>query len=394
MTPPMPSRRYRSLDGLRGVAALIVVFFHTLETIRPSLIAISGDHPLDPWTPYGLLMSTPLAILVAGSQSVAIFFVLSGFVLAMPIVSMKHFDWIDYYPRRLVRLYLPAIASLLLSVVLILAIPRHANVAVPGSWLVVWNALTVDPAQVLNEATLMNIVSSYNGPLWSLMFEVTFSLLLPAFIVIGILTARRWLFAVAATFLVIFVGRIGSNLGFYWLPPFFLGTLLALRLDVVISVAARVNRTRWSVLVWGATLVFACALIIAGALLPPGFFAGHLRGAAGSTLVILGAVLLVITAIASRGVARVLELRPIQWLGRISFSLYLVHVPILVSLAFLIGPSHWRLIAVVGIPLALLVGWLFSQFVELPSHRLSRRVGAAASRVGERFRAARSEPSG
>jgi peptidoglycan/LPS O-acetylase OafA/YrhL len=65
----------------------------------------------------------------------------------------------------------------------------------------------------------------------------------------------------------------------------------------------------------------------------------------------------------------------VQWLGRISFSLYLTHDPIVVAVNTLlpIGMAWWT--PVIAIPLALVVAVLFFRFVEAPAHRLAKQVG-------------------
>jgi peptidoglycan/LPS O-acetylase OafA/YrhL len=65
----------------------------------------------------------------------------------------------------------------------------------------------------------------------------------------------------------------------------------------------------------------------------------------------------------------------LQWLGKRSFSLYLVHFPIVVGTAFLLE-SHSRFAFVIAIPLALVVADLFFRLVEGPSHRLSQAAKA------------------
>src|SRR6185312_1226739 len=100
--------RVRSLDGLRGLAALIVVEHHALLATVPWLAGPYGPGPLPTrgsldW----LLVYTPLHIFWAGQEFVVVFFVLSGFVLSLPIARGGRLRIASYYPARLIRLYLP-----------------------------------------------------------------------------------------------------------------------------------------------------------------------------------------------------------------------------------------------------------------------------------------------
>jgi peptidoglycan/LPS O-acetylase OafA/YrhL len=380
MSQPTTARtsRFRSLDGLRGAAAMIVVVYHLFEIARPYLIASSGSAPLDGFTPYNWWMTTPASILVAGPQAVYVFFVLSGLVLTLPVIQNPNFDWISYYPRRIVRLYLPALASLVSAVLLIVIIPRVENHEPGGSW-ILGTALTVDPAQILREATLTTISPLYNGPLWSLYLEVAFSLLLPAFVAFAVLTRRWWWAAAIVALASVYFGSEANDYGFKLLPLFLLGAMMAVKVDELRSLASRINETRLRGVVWSALLLLGLAMQIPAVFVPPLFTIAH--GWTYITLAsVVGAVLIVFVSFGSPVAIAVLESPVFAWLGKISFSLYLVHVPVLVGIAFLGGGNHWGLVGLIGIPMSLLGGWLFYLVIERPSHVFSLWIGNKAKR--------------
>jgi peptidoglycan/LPS O-acetylase OafA/YrhL len=93
-----------------------------------------------------------------------------------------------------------------------------------------------------------------------------------------------------------------------------------------------------------------------------------------------------------RPVRSALDARPTQWLGRVSFSLYLVHMPILATLTFVLGDDRWWLVAILTLPLALLAAWGFNRIVERPSHRLARAITGAVSARLEAHRGHRVPP--
>jgi peptidoglycan/LPS O-acetylase OafA/YrhL len=82
-----------------------------------------------------------------------------------------------------------------------------------------------------------------------------------------------------------------------------------------------------------------------------------------------------------RSIETALDRRAVQWLGRVSFSLYLVHEPIVVSVALLLPPQLAWAVPLISVPIALVVGFLFSKWVERPGHALAKAVGA---RIGLR----------
>lgn len=110
-----------------------------------------------------------------------------------------------------------------------------------------------------------------------------------------------------------------------------------------------------------------------------------LTEAAGSAATIVGAVLAVFLAMHWPGARDLLDRRITQWLGRRSFSLYLIHGPVLVSLAFLL-PAALAPIVVLGLGpwLALVVAAVFYRLVEAPAHRASQAVGRRVAPAARR----------
>ncbi len=69
-----------------------------------------------------------------------------------------------------------------------------------------------------------------------------------------------------------------------------------------------------------------------------------------------------------------------QWLGLRSFSLYLVHLPLVsVTVLLLGGTAPLWAVLLIAVPAALLTTAVFYRVVELPSHRLARRAAARLS---------------
>ena len=98
------------------------------------------------------------------------------------------------------------------------------------------------------------------------------------------------------------------------------------------------------------------------------------------SLVGVGSSGIILSAIGFGPFRSFLNARVSQFLGRISFSLYLIHVPILATLAYALGDAQWWLVGIIGLPLSLAAATVFHRYVELPSQRLAHRVGARAAR--------------
>ncbi|MET0975864.1 MAG: hypothetical protein ABWX82_09370, partial [Leifsonia sp.] len=73
--------------------------------------------------------------------------------------------------------------------------------------------------------------------------------------------------------------------------------------------------------------------------------------------------------------------RVFAFLGAISFSLYLVHVPVLIFASYALRALPQPVVLLVAVPCAFGIAIAFHRFVERPSHVWSRAVGDWASRV-------------
>lgn len=369
------STRVHSLDGLRGLAALIVVVHHAMLTF-PALAApyLSGQNSSEPWVQW--LAYTPLHAFWEGQSAVYVFFVLSGLVLTLPVLARgKDYSWVAYYPQRLIRLYVPVWAAVLVGVLWLLVVPRTAEMA--SLWLE-RRAVAPEVWRILRDVTLLAGPGGVVSPLWSLRWEIIFSLLLPLFVFVGVKLMRfRWVTLVACIALITVGGATGIE-PLLFLPMFMLGVVVATVLPDVVR--SGINLPRWAAL---ALTVAAPVLLITPWLARPlglDVVTGVLEGAAA-----VGALVAVYAAITVPYVRRFLSTRVMQWFGLISFSLYLVHEPIIISSAFLFGDEMLLPAALVGIAVSVPVAWIFYRVIEVPSHKLARRVGdMARTRMGRR----------
>jgi peptidoglycan/LPS O-acetylase OafA/YrhL len=348
---------------MRGIAAVVVVLFHTSLVAQPSLeTSKTGDV-------WWWIADSPLKLATAGAEAVLIFFVLSGLVVAIPAFRTG-FSWLKYYPSRIIRLYVPSIAALAFGALLIILVPRAASAVTKGFWAYDTNARSVPPLTLLADFSLFKAGNGVDNVLWSLRWEVIFSLLLPLFVFLAVKVRRFWIVAIALCLAVTATGT-GAHLDpRLYLPVFFIGTLMALHLTEIQDWSRQRSRGFWiSALV--ASLLFLIGSHTLSFLFPTASIVGHILTA----LVATGASGLILCAIGFSAVRNTLNRRVPQFLGRISFSLYLVHVPILATLAYFLGDQLWWIVAVVGIPLSVGVAVLFLKFIEGPSQKLARFVG-------------------
>jgi peptidoglycan/LPS O-acetylase OafA/YrhL len=358
----------RSLDGLRGVASLVVVIHHSLLAI-PVLAApyfghgaVSARHPFA-W----IMVHTPAHLIWAGTEAVYIFFVLSGLVLVLPVLR-GGFSWAAYYPSRLIRLYVPTVSVVVLAYLSILLVPR-VPVAGLSEWLTDRPG-TLSLGRALKDLTLVDGTSGLISPLWSLQWEVLFSILLPAFVAFALI--KRDLVVVKALLLlaVVVAGVVLAKPSLFYMPMFGLGVLFALELERLRGWSVRVRPWGWG-LIGVVTAVFLSAYWIGMAAGLNGLMLDLCKAVA-----LLGAVGAVFLAAFCDACRHVLEARAFQWLGAVSFSLYLVHEPIVMAVGFIMGPGRGALVLPISVVLSLLIAQLFFRLIERPGHRFARAVSA------------------
>jgi peptidoglycan/LPS O-acetylase OafA/YrhL len=378
--------RLTSLDGLRGLAALVVVLHHLSLTLKPFSdvwIVPTAQHP-----PTGSLVwwftSTPLELLIAGPEAVLVFFVLSGLVLTLPVLRKgAGFDWVAYFPQRVVRLYLPAIASVVLSAIWIIATSWSSGRST-SLWVQAYRFTGFDWAKTLSSMDLLFGDNSLNNVLWTLRWEVLFSLVLP--IAVVLVVRRRWALTVIVLTALILIGEYAGSGILQYLPVFLFGVLIAVHHEGILS-WTRDDRNRLRVR-WGGLILLVVSLLLLdihwtawGALGGPPHLQLALLG-----IQPLGAAGIVLAAAYWPPFRAVLQSGFFRWLGRISFSVYLVHVPIIIALDGIFGSWSPPVRLLVSLIVALGIAELFSRFVEQPSHRLAKRVGLASSALLQRER--------
>ena len=401
--------RLIELDGLRGLAAVVVLIHHALETV-PALAEV-GARPRT--VPTGvlnqILTKSPLHLLWAGHEAVLIFFVLSGVALTYPVARRhaqgRRFDWVDYAPRRFVRLWLPAAASTTFAVIAMLLVPRSEDPAL-GHWMTVTHPVGLGARQMLMEYLLIPKHAYRNTVLWSLHAEAIFSFVLPLMI-LGVALCARWRFSwlpvVAALAVPVITASPGSG---SYLPVFTIGAVMGWAWGH--NPAPVPERPR----PWATAQALVCLLLITLAWWPG--MESHMAQRLANAVTLAAAAYLVYLVVRAGALRGLLRSRTVQYLGLMSFSLYLVHEPVVVSLRLLTHSiSPWWVLILLS-PVALLglhlveglaivpqgllaqpmspwwvlilaplvsapLTWLFQRYIEAPSHRLARRTGALAS---------------
>ncbi len=356
--PPVEGmKRFLELDALRGLAAVAVVLSHfgglwNRRTMSHAELA---------------LFLGPVQMVSAAHSAVALFFVLSGFVLTLPTLMGRPQRYDIFLIRRITRIYLPYLGALALAVACDLLFRRsgvYLNEWFAGTWSspVNWHLVL---AHVFFIGPYDN--HEYNTAFWTLVLEMRVSLIFP-FLCFVMLRASR---TVACLFVVLsftvqgFLSEPATTHTIYAVSSFLAGILLARCYTPVVHWYRELERPTRILLVGCGALVYTYAQFIKHLPWPMVKLM--------EPLTTLSAVLLIIASVTASRWNRLL-LGPIpQWCGHVSYSLYLVHGTILYALVELTY-GRMPLISILPIYLVLAFGLarIYFGLVERPSMRLGR----------------------
>jgi peptidoglycan/LPS O-acetylase OafA/YrhL len=371
------------LDGLRGLAALLIVVYHAW--------LLSGEATLGDGPVRDLLSS--------GFLSVTLFFALSGFVLFLPVARRDgDFGSVRRYAVRRVARIVPAYYVVL--ALCALAFPLLST----GEHL----ADQVSPASLLAHLTLTQnearLLPGYGGALgfgvdpvvWTLSLEVVFYALLP--LVAGWFWRHPWLgllvpLALGIVLRSLLAGSGGTRTAALLLSSFPLhaAEFAAGMLAAHVYVARRPAPPRAAALAVAGVAGIVAILVAVGGPDGSDVRAAVQRDVLAMALLPLACGLaLVGLAAAPAPLQAPLASRLARWLGAVSYGTFLVHFPVIMLAVHTLGFSRdggrgdFLALAAFCVPASLLLGWLSWVAVERPARRLARRVTPVPRPAGRR----------
>jgi peptidoglycan/LPS O-acetylase OafA/YrhL len=312
--PPTRQLHLHFLDGLRALAALYVVVHHIwLETRGVPYVE----------TPLIDALTEPL---VYGHYAVSLFIVISGFCLMLPVLSAgdRPPRWRTFFWRRARRILPPYMLTLVISLALIATLISQKTGAL-------WDlSIPVTPAGLATHVLMIHDIwpeTQYqiNYPLWSIAVEWRIYLFFPLFL-LGRKRLGLAITAILTTLVSLLLLKLPINLTAHYAALFVFGMLSA---ELAYSDAAGLIRLRRLVnpLVVG---LFAAAWVVGlsginiwNNLLLPVEHMDYIFGLW---------VACVLCALAQDRLAwlnRALSWRPLVFIGSFSYSIYLIHAPLL-----------------------------------------------------------------
>jgi peptidoglycan/LPS O-acetylase OafA/YrhL len=363
--------RFKYVEGLRALACLTVVFNHAIGESYPSAYHVSIPENLS-------LLRLWFAF---GHHAVTAFIVISGFCLGLPAAShqfKREIRWGTFMFRRIARILPPYYAALIISLIIAWAFfPSPVGIHFDFSA----HPRTMD---ILSHILILqNVVGTgqINYSLWSIATELHIYAGFP--LLVRVLSRRDgWFLALLGVL-------ISFALSFLLLETRLSRAYVHLAGAFIVGVAASwvvsrdhennfantLRKMSKPVAIGVMTAVIAWTII-----LPRSSYKAFILPHDFLVMIAIGSVLIWCSSMSGFG-RKILEFRPLVWLGERSYSLYLLHVP-LQALFVKIGISLFdlshneRLVFLMTIGLGLLVclTWVFHRFVEIPAMALSRGV--------------------
>ncbi|GAB3145662.1 acyltransferase family protein [Microbispora hainanensis] len=360
--------RLPGLDGIRGIAALFVVLHHCWLLSFPGFPADTGPA----WAGW----------LVYGHLAVVMFIVLSGFSLAVsPARSGWRLNGLRRFAyRRAWRILPPYWAALLFSLVVAWTlIPQPGQGSPTAKSVLVYGLLVQD----------LFGSPSPNGAFWSIAVEAQLYVVFPLMLLV-LRRAGATVLLAALTVVVALVGLLAPYVPavdlFMRLTPQFAvlfaigavaaGTAAAMTPGVTARGEAHEDVSPWpSRLPWLA-LAAAAPVVLLIVLRGPAWTVAHYFWVDLAVGPAAGLLLASVAAGRPRPLVRLLDTRALRRLGSFSYSLYLIHAPIVVVVNRMVlaprlvpGVTTFLATLVLTVPLALLAAWLFASVFELPFQR-------------------------
>ena len=339
-----PTKRLSYLDSSRGLAALAVLLSHFQLTILPQLN--------DSW-----LLKTPLHLFFDGTSAILYFFILSGYVLTLSIQNSEQlsiFSYIKFITLRIFRIFPAFIVTLLITYLTI-----HFFVSRPSTWLFRYWTAPSDFYSLLKQAVL--IVRFPDDPLlrlipqdWTLTIEIAISLLLP---LLSYSSQKKSLLVLIFIYCAV---------QFLRLDPFVF--------DFSIGIYIACNRRNLKIK-WFQNKYKIPLLLIALGLICTDFAFPHVMAVTDIVLIhhkSWGLAIFLWAIISSTKTQRLLSLKPLIFLGKISYSFYLQHLIILFIMTVLFLTLSTITFLLVYLLITILVSSITYYRIEKPFNKIAR----------------------
>lgn len=365
-------RRIHELDSLRGIAAVTVMFSHYL-LIFPAFFSDERNG-----IGVNIIKYTPLHIFWAGHEAVILFFIISGLVLTIPFINSKNINYGEYVLKRIFRIYIPYVFAVLIAIVSRVLFYTGPKNGLSDWFNNLWNngfEYKLFFEHVLFIGSFNN--NAYDPVLWSLIHEMRISLIFPFIIYIVKRCSIQKSLCIAMICSIMGISltkvlnsRIGIDVDYFmtlhYTAMFIVGSILAMNLNGILQnkfikksgiylflVGILFYTYRW----WFFPKV--------------SFFHKEIIG---DWMIVLG-VVLIICFLLRDPLSSFMKHSVFRFLGKISYSLYLYHSIVMLTLIHLLY-EHLNIYIILALSIigSLFIAFLAQYFIERNSIKLGKNL--------------------
>jgi len=318
----------------------------------------------------------------AGREAVILFFILSGFVLSIPAINSRAQRYPVFITRRVFRIYFPYLVAIMAAV---LAAQIFHGTETQSQWLNrPWSA-PVTWRPVLQHLIFIGQYDAgqFDPPIWSLIYEMRISLLFPVLcaICLKLRPGLSLVMAVCLSAASIFVNNLFTAHGgwhstidtVHYAALFVVGIFLARQRHSISAIYRQLSWNKKLAIGLSSALIYVYAAVL---------WQGFIRRVtsydlfnSGDWLTVMGAAGLIVFSLNSALLRRVLYWPPIHALGKMSYSVYLLHFIVILLLVHLFyGKIPLLLILMLCLVVAIIASSFFYRFVEIPFINLGRKL--------------------
>ena len=375
----LQENRFHVLDTLRGLACLQVVLGHALQCIPNwEWVYMNMFEPSKNKILFHIVYS-PINFLWAGSSAVKLFFVLSGFVLSIPFFSkdISKYTFLSFSIKRILRIYLPTAAVITLALIVKYTLYDFSNATHFGYAAKYFMGESFVGANLFNVYKLLNPYLNLIPSLWTMPIEIKLSILIPLFVyVLKRLDLVGCIVILLSQFILYKIGLMAGILKIYpdfatlyYFPLFLTGSILCKYRVSLIEWINKKGNVFFYTLFISAIMVYTIKYSMWW--LPD--YVLQLVWKFEDYVGIIPSTILMILAL-SKKAAPILNKKYLIFIGKISFSLYLVHHTTLLCSIYLFGNLFIQpLVIFIGIIMCFPVAYLFYVWIEQPSLKIAKK---------------------
>jgi Predicted acyltransferases len=391
-------RRIDELDSLRGLAALSVLFSHLMLTF-PVIYNSTDFYECKRWL-LKIIIFSPLHIIWDGHAAVIFFFILSGFVLALPFLKANEgIPYLSFLVKRIFRIYIPYFYAILIAIImncLFLKFFYRGNISELSIWFNSFWHQSINVTSVIQHFVMIGNfnANAFDFAIWSLVHEMRISIIFP--LIMYFILKYDWKINLSISFLPGVLNFLLPRLNLHYIDHatsyfdtlgyigiFMFGALLAKYRQFLIQKFLCLNKIFKYICLLTAILAYTNSYWLRLSGIPKGEFINEIF----SSIIVkdwgisLGVSGFIIIALSSKKLSSILLRREINFFGKISYSMYLYHpICLLTLLNLLYGLIPIWLIILLFLISSIAISALGYYMIELPSIKLGKYLSSLMHR--------------